>query len=515
MSSSHQPLLTRPPIISDGRAAASDDVSRVRLTLWLVTPFFTGAAIMAQELVAFRLYAPYFGYSIYVWGSMISVVMAALAVGYGLGGWIADRSQTDFPLYCLLLASAFYQLAILFAVRSLLRGLSHTVDFRGAMFASLIIFAPSMMAMATAGPFLIRLLARFGRVGFAAGGIYAISTIGSIAGILVISFFLLPHFGTQRTLEAICAVSALTAVSGLALRAPAALLTLGLVVVVLRLVPPATWPPSTIWAAESAYNLVRVVRNGPWIILTLNDERGVHTIHDQRTGWTGHYYDDFALGPLLAPSQRLLVLGMGGGGSISSTRVTAPEIDVDAVEIDPKVVEAAQRFFGLNPNDGKLHIHVADARPWLASSQDAYDLVHVDLYQGGPYIPFYLVTEEFFQAVRAHMTADGLLMMNVFDTSRQQELLTSTVATLKQVYPTVIVLAVGSGNRMLLVFSKQTDAALVRARLESFEGNATVKRLARRAATQAAEFEVPAGTAVFTDDFAPVEEITRRMLNGK
>ena len=497
-----------------GRAIASDNVCRVRLALWLATPFFTGAAIMAEELVAFRLYAPYFGYSIYVWGSMISVVMAALAVGYALGGWIADRSQTDLPLYSLILASALYQLGILFMVRFVLRALSHSLDVRGAMFASLIIFAPPMAAMATAGPFLIRLLARSGRVGSAAGGIYAISTIGSIAGILVTSFFLVPHFGTQRTMEAICALSALTAVAGLAVRAPAALLALGLVVVTLRFVPAATWPPSTIWTAESAYNLVRVVRNGRWMILKLNDERGVHTIRDERTGWTGHYYDDFALGPLLVPSQRLLVLGMGGGSSISATRVTAPKIDIDAVEIDPKVVEAAQRFFGLNPDDGRLHIQVADARPWLSRNQDAYDLVHVDLYQGGPYIPFYLITEEFFQAVRAHMTADGLLMMNLFDTGAKQELLISTVATLKRVYPTVVVLTVSGGNRMLLAFSKQTDSALIRRRLESFDGDATVKRLARHAAAQVADFEVPAGAAVFTDDFSPVEEITRRMLSG-
>jgi len=505
----------RLPLTSSAIAsAASDDVRRVRLMLWLVTPFFTGAAIMAEELVAFRLYAPYFGYSIYVWGSMISVVMAALAIGYAVGGWGADRSLTDLPLYCFILASALYQLGILFVVRAVLRALAHGVDFRGAMLASLIIFAPPMTAMATAGPFLIRLLARSGRVGFAAGGIYAISTIGSIAGILVTSFYMVPHFGTQRTLEAICVLSALTAVAGLALRAPSALLVLGLVVVTLRFVPAATWPSSTIWAAESPYNLVRVVRNGPWTILKLNDERGVHTIRDERTGWTGHYYDDFALGPLLAPAQRVLVLGMGGGGSISSTRVTAPEIDIDAVEIDPKVVEASQRFFGLNPDDGKLHIHVADARPWLARNPDIYDLVHVDLYQGGPYIPFYLITEEFFRAVRAHMTTDGLLMMNLFDTGAKQELLGSTVATLKQVYPTVLVLTVGNGNRMLLAFAKQTDAASVRARLQTFDGDATVKRLARRAATQVTDFKMPAGAVVFTDDLCPVEEITRRMLNG-
>jgi len=168
----------------------------------------------------------------------------------------------------------------------------------------------------------------------------------------------------------------------------------------------------------------------------------------------------------------------------------------------------------MNPRDGKLRIHLADARPWLARSAENYDLVHVDLYQGGPYIPFYLITVEFFAAVRGHMSPDGLLMMNLFDVSPRHELLVPTVATLKRVFPTVVVLSVGNGNRMLLAFPKEESEAWIRARLAKFGGNEVIKRLARRAEAQIVESEVPAGTIVFTDDFAPVEEITRRMLSG-
>ena len=259
---------------------------------------------------------------------------------------------------------------------------------------------------------------------------------------------------------------------------------------------------------------MRVVRNGPLLLLKLNGGMGVHTIRDLASVWTGHYYDDFALGPLLAPAKRLLVLGLGGGGSIAATRVAAPEIAVDAVEIDPKVVEAATRFFGLNPRDKRLRIHVADARSWLAENRGRYDIVHVDLYQGGPYIPFYLVTAEFFAAVREHMSRGGLLMMNLFDDGPSRELLTSTVATLQRVFPSVAVLSPGHGNRMLLAFAKATPESAIRARLLAFAGNEAVERLAKRAGKQIAEIAVPPGTIVFTDDFAPVEEMTRRMLNG-
>src|SRR5262249_23218260 len=158
-------------------------------------------------------------------------------------------------------------------------------------------------------------------------------------------------------------------------------------------------------------------------LLQLNHPSSIHTIHEEAGPWTSYYYDYFALGPALVPANHLLILGMGAGGSIHSTRVAAPNIEIDAVEIDPKVVEAARRWFGIDSADPRIHIHVADARPWLSRDRGTYDLVQVDLYQGGPYIPFYLVTEEFFRLVRARMPDDGLLMMNVFDAGRNHELL--------------------------------------------------------------------------------------------
>ncbi|HWO02631.1 MAG TPA: fused MFS/spermidine synthase [Blastocatellia bacterium] len=101
--------------------------SRIRLVLWIATPLITGAAIMVLELTAFRLYAPYFGYSIYVWAIMISVVMAALAAGYAIGGWVADCSRTDLPLYTIILLSAIYQMAIIQMVGRCLPGLRSKV----------------------------------------------------------------------------------------------------------------------------------------------------------------------------------------------------------------------------------------------------------------------------------------------------------------------------------------------------------------------------------------------------
>lgn len=489
----------------------STNVGRVRQALWLGTPFFTGAVIMSLELVGFRLYAPYFGYSIFVWGSMISVMMAALAAGYAFGGWVADRSESDFPLYLAILVGALYQLGGLFTAHTLLRRLAQSGVFGGSALASLTLFAVPMAAMATACPFLVRLLSGAGRIGEFAGKVYALSTIGGIAGLLGTAFLLVPHFGTQAALKTICILSLAIAAAGLVPHARIAAVA-SCLIGALPLVPQPTLPPATVWVADSPYSLVRVERDGEWTILKLNQEDGVHTMRNAHTPWTGRYYDDFALGPLLAPAKQLLVLGLGGGGSIATTKIVAPNVDIDAVEIDPRVVEAAARFFGTTANS-KLRIHIADARPWLMEAKGIYDIVHVDLYQGGPHIPFYLVTVEFFESVRLHMSEDGLLMMNVFDVSRKRELLASTVATLERVFPSVVVLPSGYGNRMLVAFARTTSIASIRASLAAFEGDSSLERLARRAEAKLADFPVPAGTPVFVDDLAPVEEMTERMLH--
>jgi len=484
--------------------------------MWLATTAITGAVIMSLEIAAFRLYAPYFGYSIYVWGSMISVVMAALTMGYAAGGPFGERGRSDLPLYSLILSSAVYQLVIVWTAPWLLPRFARYGDFAGTSLATLVIFAPSMMALAIAGPFVIRLLARAGAIGATAGKVYAMSTAGGIGGILATSLFLVPRFGTQATLLIACGLSAVTGMIGITARRGVALLALipiALIPIMMIIrVPQRSWPANTLWARESPYNLVRVAQSGSRRLLVLNDQGSVHTIRSQASEWTGYYYDAFALGPLLVDARRALVLGMGAGQSIATARAAAPDLEIDAVEIDPEVVEAGARFFDLPTHADWLHIHVADARRWLAQVQSRYDLVQVDLYQGGPYIPFYLATVEFFESVRAHMNEDGLLMMNVFDVNPNRELLTSIAATLKRVFPSVMVLPIGSSNHIVFAFSREQSISSIRDQLNRAPGGEVFSRLARTATRRMAELDAPDGTLVFTDDHAPIEEITRRMI---
>lgn len=498
------------------RSAPPDSApaSLARKSLWLTTALLCGFVVMALELAAFRLYAPYFGYSIYAWGAMIAVIMGALAAGYAGGGWLADRSRSDRPLYLTILFAAFYQAVILIYARAMLADLAAWGELTGSLFATLSVFAPPVAALAASGPFVTRLLARAGHVGSAAGKVSALCTVGSIGGVVATSFWIVPHWGTRAALLVACAITAIVGTVGLLprRRAAAGLAALAL----LLLVPASLWPmhEGTVLLDESPYNLVRVVRDGDNLMLMLNDGLGAQTVRTRAGARAAYYFADFGLAPLLTPDTRhVLVLGMGGGESIASTRLTAPDAMIDAVEIDPKVIAAAAGLFGIRAEPGRLRVFRADARPWLAAHAGTYDVIQIDLYHGGPYIPFYLATVEFYRSVRAHLADDGVVVLNVFDGGADRSILLSTVATLQSVYPTVALYEHGQGTFVVFAFAAKRSLEDLRVSLSKPTVAPELAPAATHAAAALRELVVPPGTMVFTDDRAPIEEMTRRMLD--
>ncbi|MET0554357.1 MAG: fused MFS/spermidine synthase [Vicinamibacteria bacterium] len=483
---------------------------RPRLILLLSVAALAGGIVLSLEMAAVRLFAPHFGYSIYVWGITIGVVMAALVGGSAIGGRLANAPRAEGLLGRALLAGAAWQLLALWAMPALLPRLAPAED-AGVALAALVMFAPSMAAFAATGPILVRLCADEAGIGRAAGLVSALSTTGSLAGILGTIFVLLPRLGTHATLQVLCGVSLAAGAWGeLASvgprRAARGLVPATAASILLTTAPGLGWSEGSVWTAESAYNLVRVVQRGGQRALELNHPSSVHSVRQGRGVWTGRYYDHFALGPVFVPARRALVLGMGAGGSVRSMRVTAPSIEVDAVEIDPRVVEAATRWFDVDAADPRLRVHVMDGRRFLARDRGTYDLVQLDVFQGGPYVPFHLVTEECFRLARARMGDDALLMMNVFDRGRDEALLTRLAATLRRVFPSVMVGRTDAGNFMLFAFTRPPSAERLARRPPALESNAGLRDFVVR------EAAVPAGAAVFTDDLAPVEEMTRRML---
>ena len=489
-------------------------MTTVRRFYLLLTCFLMGFAILGLELLGFRLYGPVYGYSSYVAGTLIGVILAALSLGYLIGGRLADRAPRPPVLYRLLVIAGLLLVAFCFVYRALLDWFFFTFQLEfitGLILVTVVAFGPIMVLLSMTSPFIIRLVAVQDRVGTAAGTIYALSTVGSILGSFITPFVLVPTIGAHMTLVIMTGVVLAVGVVGLVGLRRAwviALLPLGL---------------TPLSFSEQRENVVLEIQS-PYSDLEVERGRGenLYVLAVNKWSWysrgvaagsmeTGSYFDFFLLGPKLVPVREMAVLGMGAGTSVLQFQhFYGDRIHIDAVEIDPWVVKIAKdkRYFGVEEGPS-VTIHTEDARPYLRTCEKEYDLVEIDMYQGGPLIPFYVTTVEFFELVSERMSDNGLAITNVLALGSDKLLAACVVKTLQEVFPSVYALRTGS-NYVLFAFKKPTPLALVRRRLEAVrtEGLAGIAYRASGITTP----EPYPGAHVFRDDDADIEWITFDMV---
>ena len=481
--------------------------------LLLLAPLFSGAAIMGLELVGLRLLAPRFGASTYVWGGLLGTIMAALAVGYLLGGALADRHPRPAWVFGLLLAGAAWIAADLLVTEPVLDAAERLGATLGPVLATAVLLAPPMLLLGSVSPFVVRLEGQLSSLGVTAGRVFALSTAGSLAGTFVASFWWIPAYGCRHTLRILVASLVVAGTAGLAWprwrpgRAAVALAVAATPFVV----PDPPLPPGIVFAGESPYNTVYVDEDQAGNrLLRLNDpRRGFHSVQLGHGTLTGAYYDVLYLGPLLARGGNVLVLGMGGGTTVRAYRHFYPGAHVTAVEIDPVIVQVAHEYMGLDRGPD-LDVHVGDARPFLKSGGERFDVIEVDLFAGGPYAPFYCLTAEFFEAARARLAPSGLVSMNVYAPGGDRRLAESVVATLATVFPTVLEFPLAE-ERVLLAFKEKIALEQVRSLLSDAQLPDELRDVARQA-TAALRPAAPGHGLVLTDDRAPVEPLTHAMI---
>jgi spermidine synthase len=465
--------------------------------------------------------APFFGASTIVWANTIGVVLVALSAGYWLGGRLGDR-HPDIRYLCLTVMAAALLLALVPLVAQPFLDLSvDALDeveagaFVGSLFAVLALIAVPVGLAGTCSPWAIRLavpdVEHAGRV---AGRLYAISTVGSLVGTMVSALVLIPFAGTQRTFLLFALALALVATLGLGWRfAPLPLLLAGAIALPVGTVK-ATEDGRILYEGESEEQYIRVVEEDDGDrVLELNEGQAVHSMLRPGSFLTADYWDSFLVLPFAAraePPERIAILGNAAGTIARAYGHYFPETVIDGVEIDSKLTEIGLRYFDMGSNDN-LVVHHEDARPWLRDADDLYDLIVVDAYRQ-PYIPFYLVTEEFFELAREHLAPGGIVVVNVGhpeDSTDFEEVLGRTMA---EVFPTVLRDPAEQTNTLLIggegeVSSEQLDAA---ARGPDLHGD-----LADLAVIDAARLapRLPGGE-VYTDDRAPVEWLIDRSILG-
>jgi hypothetical protein len=140
---------------------------------------------------------------------------------------------------------------------------------------------------------------------------------------------------------------------------------------------------------------------------------------------------------LVPEPKRGLILGHGGGSLAKWLAHRWPELDLDVVEIDPTVVRMAEEYFSYRPPP-QHHVHVRDARVFLNSTGQKYDLIWVDAF-ARHMIPFHLTTVEFFAELRAHLALNGILAVNLASSGEGGDLLRANaiVQTMRRSFPNV------------------------------------------------------------------------------
>ncbi len=485
-----------------------------------------GATTMSVEMCASRLLAPYFGNSLPVWGLLIGLLLAYLAVGYTLGGWLADRSPHASLLYELAGWAGFLIGLIPIAAAPVLRysatGFAgyQAGPVLGALLAVLALFAAPVVLLGCLSPFAVRLGVRASdSTGRVAGRVYALSTLGSLIGTFVSVFVLIPVVGTRRSILSTSVLLLVVAILGLLQTGwrKAWLHVLFLAIVLGLCFLPAGAIKATagmVYELDSAYNYIQVLHVGDEWVLKLNEGEGIQSVYNPQQVLTGYVYDYFLLAPLFRselrspPAESLCLIGLAAGTMARQYSTVFGPLPIDGVEIDPAVADVGRRFLGLDlPN---LRIIVEDGRYFLAHASGRYDVMIVDAYRP-PYIPFQLTTLEFFRQVCDHLTLDGVVAVNVARTEEDQTLVDAIASTLKAVYPSVYVMDTqGNLNSVILATRQPTRLSIIADRIAA-AGDPLLRAVASRASGRVWEYTSPRHT-VLTDDRAPVEQIVHSMI---
>lgn len=525
--------------------------------------FLSGAVLLSVEIAASRVVAPAFGNSLYVWGSLIGVVLAGLAVGYWLGGVAADRAPAPALLSVVIVLGALAVLLVPLLDDPVLAGIVawDPGPRLSPLLAAIALFALPSVVLAAVTPVAVRLRTRsLARAGRTAGRLFSVSTAGSIAGTFATAFFLIPEVGTEQLFQlAAAALFAAAGVVALLERRLVAVLALAALAGGLGYVGAAREPAGAQrLSGAAAQNWSPVYRTRGYGFLDARDalvERGdsdlrvafakdtqyhrLAVVDDDSTRYlrfdnslqSAMYLDDpfrtrfrytdfFHLGLAYDPGARdVLFVGLGAGSSPKRMWRDFPELRLHAVELDSVVVDVAHRYFAVPKDDARLTVEVGDGRRLLARSDRRWDVIVIDAFFADA-IPFHLVTREFLDLARSRLAPGGVVVTNVIGalSGPGSRLFRSVYKTYRAAFPTVLVHPVvepGRGApaayRNLIVVA--TDAAapdrtFLAERWEEVRRRVPSAPDLARAIRDRYDAPIPTGDVpVLTDDYAPTDAL--------
>jgi len=489
----------------------------------LLQVWVAGMVSLALEMCAQRLLEPFFGTSLLVWANLIGLILIYLTVGYFLGGRLADRYPSERVLCIITACAALATTSIPFVSQGILSwsvvGLQQVSVsiFASSLVGSILLFAIPVTLLGFVSPFAIRLYTKDARrSGRSSGSLYALSTFGSILGAFLPVLWMIPTFGVRETLLIFGCLLFAASLWGLRpVFRPAFVLVLLAILVPLG---PLKSIPGLIYDHESYYNYIQVTQASDGTRqLILNEGEAIHSIYypNPNQVLTGWYWDYFLAAPYFNPGftpnqlHRVAIIGLAGGTIAHQfTQVYGP-VPIDGVEIDPAIVNVGKRYF--NMNEPNLHVHIADGRTYLNTTHNTYDVVAIDAFQQ-PYIPFQLTTKEFFESIKSHLSPTGVVALNTGHTATDYRLVQAFVNTMRTVFPSVYTFNVpNTFNTEIMATIQPTSIDTFRSSLNRLPSNNVMGQVASEV-VPVVTVGHPNGGLVFTDDRAPIEQITDQLL---
>ncbi|MGE5298351.1 MAG: spermidine synthase [Acidobacteriaceae bacterium] len=482
-----------------------------------------GFCSVGMEIVSSRMLAPFYGTSIFVWSNIIAVILLSLSAGYWLGGLAADKRPDAGLLTHLSLAAGLIFLLAPKVSPFLIQGINKVVYnthpgnptfFISSFVSALILFGLPTVFLGMASPILVKAYnLRNNRIGRSTGLIFAISTFGSIAGTFVPTFWLLPMLGTAKTTYVLAGILILIGLFGLTTKAFRQIILIAAAIGLVAVIPDpqaSAGSRKIIYEGESEYHHIEVAedKTGNRYLL-FNEGLSLESVYERNKVLTGGIYDYFNVLPYALADdskepKKVLVIGLAGATIPRQMNYFfGDKLQIDAVEIDPKVVDIAREYFDLD--QVKANVIVADGRNFLEQPGKKYDLIIVDVFLNEMYIPWTFSTDEFWKLVSSRMNENGIVAMNVHSVSPDSLLVTSMTNTLAHVFGK----AYKTSYKPPLIYSymliggkdPQFNKMSVKPELES---------LRRDLANNLTEVEYSKDRPLLTDDWAPVE----KMLDG-
>jgi len=497
------------------------------------TVFMSGMTTLAIELSASRLVGSVFGTSNLVWASIIGLILIYLALGYFLGGRWADRSPYPRTMYLILMWGAFTAGLVPVISNPVLRLAAEAFDQLdiGILFGSfsvvLILFIIPVTLLGTISPFAIRLAITDPReAGRVSGRIYAISTIGSFIGTFLPVLVFIPLVGTYRTFLIFSEILILVGLVGLWIteggRKVLPWIWMPILIALLAVIAGKGTIKNTkgqIYEGESAYNYIQVLQVGEFRYLRLNEGQGIHSVwHPTQINFEGPW-KQFLVAPFYNPAeyapervQSMAIVGLAAGTTARQATAVFGPIDIDGYEIDADIIQVGRQYFDMNMLN--LNAIAMDGRVGLGMSRKRYSIIGVDAYRP-PYIPWHLTTREFFQIVKVHLLEDGTVVINVGRSPTDRRLINGLVATMQTIFPSIYVMDVpGTFNSIVYATVQPTTIDNLYGNWLYLKTREQVHPLLIQAIEIAISSQKPIQPAdqIFTDDLAPIEWITNRMV---